>query len=300
MALELEWLRPSKTIDGVTSRSVLGAVISLCCATLIFVLICAELGVYTTIQTDHHLTIDSQLAQLDTVKIHLRATFFHLSCADVEWTGEATRGEGMQGGDTDDVEKTPVGEGCSLKGDVSVAKVGGNFHLSTGTLGMKNSPLIMLTGGLFGGMLTGGAFKGANLSHTIHSLSFGDSLPGIVNPLTEVTNIVPTDVGQYQFHIKVIPTEYRPLRGAPVYSNQYSMYEQFVRLDLLSALQSANAPGIYFYYDFYPVMVQYHENKVSFLQFVTRVCGIIGGVFTVASVLDSVLHRAKEQMKKQH
>lgn len=300
MVLELEWLRPSKTIDGVTSRSAVGAVISLCCATLIIVLICAELGVYTTVQTEHHLTIDSQVAQLDTVKIHLSATFFHIGCDDVNLEMEATRGEGLRDGNTDQVDKTPVGQGCMIKGDVSVAKVGGNFHVATGTLGMKNSPLIQLSGGLFGGMITGGSFQGANLSHTIHSLSFGDDLPSVTNPLTEVTNIIPTDVGQYQFHIKVIPTEYRPLRGSAIYSNQYSMYEQFVRLDLLSALQSSSAPGIYFYYDFYPVMVQYHEKKLSLLQFITRVCGIIGGVFTVASVLDRVFHRAKEQMKKHH
>jgi hypothetical protein len=47
-------------------------------------------------------------------------------------------------------------------------------------------------------------------------------------------------------------------------------------------------------------MVEYHEKKPSFLQFTTRVCGIIGGIFTVAGVLDSILHRANEQMKKHH
>jgi endoplasmic reticulum-Golgi intermediate compartment protein 3 len=270
----------------------------LCCSLLIVVLVVSELKVFTSVETEHHLTIDSQAAQLDTVKIHLSATFFHLGCDDINLEMEATRGEGLEAED-DLVVKVPLGQGCMLRGDVSVAKVGGNFHVSTGTLGMKNSPLIMLTGGLFGGMMTG-SFKGANLSHTIHSLSFGDNLPGIVNPLTEVTNIISNDVGQYQFHIKVIPTEYRPLRGAAVFSNQYSMYEQFVRLDLLSAMQSSSAPGIYFYYDFYPVMVQYHERKLSFLQFITRVCGVIGGVFTVAAVLDGIFHRANEQIKKQH
>jgi hypothetical protein len=101
------------------------------------------------------------------------------------------------------VVKTPAGEGCSLKGDLVVAKVGGNFHIATGTLGMNRSPLIMLTGGLFGMLGSAGAFSGANLSHTIHHLSFGDNFPGLANPLHEVTNIVPIDVGQYQFHIKV-------------------------------------------------------------------------------------------------
>lgn len=98
------------------------------------------------------------------------------------------------------------------------------------------------------------------------------------------------------------------------------MHEQFVRLDLLSAMTSAGAPGIYFYYDFYPVMVrvlarercfvviscrfsnpgqvEYHEKKPGFLLFLTRVCGIIGGVFTMAGVFDGLLHRAQEHVKK--
>lgn len=298
--MDIQWLRPSKTIDGVVSRSVAGALITLCSTALIFVLVLSELVVYTSIETDHHLTVDNQAAQLDSVKIHLSATFFHLGCDDVNLEMEAMRGDSMSPDDDSDVSKKPVGkDGCKVQGNLVVPKVGGNFHLATGTLGMNRSPLIQLTGGFFGGMAAGG-FKGANLSHTIHSLSFGDDLPGVDNPLTEVTNIVPTDVGQYQFHVKLVPTVYRPLRGAAVYSNQYSMYEQFVRLDLLSALQSGSAPGIYFYYDFYPVMVQYHEKKPSFLQFLTRICGIIGGIFTVAGVLDGIVHRANEQIKKQH
>ena len=44
--------------------------------------------------------------------------------------------------------------------------------------------------------------------------------------------------------------------------------------------------------------VEYHEKKPTFLQFLTRVCGVIGGVFTVTGVLDGVLHRAEEQLKK--
>merc|ERR1719231_1806064 len=116
--------------------------------------------------------------------------------------------------------------------------------------------MLQLGGGL---LSTTGGMKGVNLSHTIHHLSFGDAFPGMSNPLHEVVNLIPTDVGQYQFHLKVIPTVYKPLRKGPIYSNQYSLSEQFVKLDLLSVLKSQTTPGIYFYYDFYPVMVEYHE-----------------------------------------
>ena len=59
-----------------------------------------------------------------------------------------------------------------------------------------------------------------------------------------------------------------------------------------------SAPGIYFYYDFYPVSVNYEETKPGFLQFVTRICGIIGGVFTVAGVVDTLIFRISGAVKK--
>lgn len=41
--------------------------------------------------------------------------------------------------------------------------------------------------------------------------------------------------------------------------------------------------GIHFFYDFYPIMVEYAEKKTSFLQFLTSVCAIVGGIFTVST-----------------
>ena len=49
--------------------------------------------------------------------------------------------------------------------------------------------MIQLSSGLFGGMGMSGGFKGANLSHTIHHLSFGDAFPGKKDPLDQVCAI---------------------------------------------------------------------------------------------------------------
>ena len=223
------------TIEGVASKSVLGASLTILSTILILTLCLSELLVYTSVETVNHLTVDPSSAETSAVKISLHATFMHLSCNDINVDIEATRGDPTVES-ADRVEKTPQGAGCMLRGELTVGKVGGNFHIATGTLGMQHSPLIQLTGGM---VAMSNGFKGANLSHTIHHLSFGDDFPGLSNPLQNVVNIVPTDVGQYQFHIKVAPTVYKPLRRAPIYSNQYSVNEQFVRLDLLSALRSS-------------------------------------------------------------
>jgi hypothetical protein len=39
---------------------------------------------------------------------------------------------------------------------------------------------------------------------------------------------------------------------------------------------------VHFFYDFYPIMVEYSETKLSFLQFLTSIFAIVGGVFTIS------------------
>ena len=220
---------------GGEDKSVFGASLTILSTVLILILCASELYVYTSVETVNHMSVDGSSSSPGPVKISLHATFMHLSCKDINVDIEATRGDPTVEA-TDSIVKTPQGAGCMLRGDLTVGKVGGNFHIATGTLGMQHSPLIQLTGGM---VAMSNGFKGANLSHTIHHLSFGEKFPGLSNPLENVVNIIPTDVGQYQFHIKVVPTVYKPLRRLPVYSNQYSVNEQFVRLDLLSALRSS-------------------------------------------------------------
>eukprot|EP00617_Octactis_speculum_P011360 CAMPEP_0185773866 /NCGR_PEP_ID=MMETSP1174-20130828/75389_1 /TAXON_ID=35687 /ORGANISM="Dictyocha speculum, Strain CCMP1381" /LENGTH=292 /DNA_ID=CAMNT_0028460735 /DNA_START=155 /DNA_END=1033 /DNA_ORIENTATION=+ len=283
---------------------------------LVFVLIASELAVFFNVETVHHMTVDSigqGTKKEPPVVITLHATFHHLPCDDVHIEIEATRGETTDEF-VDKVDKFPIEykaeegapevvAGCRLDGTLNVGKVGGNFHISA--RGNIHLGMTSLFQGLGGGLIRmnapmggGNPFQGVNLSHTIHELSFGDSFPGMSNPLTDVFNLVPTDVGQYQFHLKVIPTLYKFLRKAPIITNQYSLSEQFVKLDIFSVLRANSPAGVYFYYDFYPIMVEYHDEKPSFLEFITRVCGIIGGVFTVSSLIDGAFHQSYEQMKK--
>ena len=199
-----------RTIEGVATKSAVGAALTVISCALVLILIMTELSVYWSTATVHHMMVDPQVEELDTVRISLHATFFHLGCEDVQLDLEATRGDTAFGLEENAVAKVPAGEGCSLKGDLVVAKVGGNFHIATGKLS-GGSPVIQLMGGMFlgGG---GGAFKGANLSHTIHHLSFGEDFPGITSPLEEVTNIIPMD-GENEvcrFNPRLLP----PLSGS--------------------------------------------------------------------------------------
>ncbi|CAA0807326.1 Endoplasmic reticulum vesicle transporter protein [Striga hermonthica] len=71
--------------------------------------------------------------------------------------------------------KEEVGEGCNIHGSLEVNRVAGNFHFAPGkSIHHQNFQLLDLLN-----IQT----ESYNISHKINKLSFGDSIPGIVNPL---------------------------------------------------------------------------------------------------------------------
>jgi hypothetical protein len=57
-------------------------------------------------------------------------------------------------------------------------------------------------------------------------------------------------------------------------------------------------PGVYFFYDLSPIMVQVKESRRSFFHFLTQLCAIIGGVFTVAGIVDRMVHATVQHVGK--
>ena len=57
-------------------------------------------------------------------------------------------------------------------------------------------------------------------------------------------------------------------------------------------------PGVFFFYDLSPIMVTFQEKKNSFLHFVTGLCAIVGGVFTVTGLVDSTIYTGQRIAKK--
>jgi len=51
-------------------------------------------------------------------------------------------------------------------------------------------------------------------------------------------------------------------------------------------------------YDLSPIMVKFSEKTKSFAHFLTGICAIIGGVFTVAGLIDSVLYSSMRSLGK--
>ena len=55
---------------------------------------------------------------------------------------------------------------------------------------------------------------------------------------------------------------------------------------------------VVFKIDFSPIMVRITETHLSLLQFLTGLCAIVGGVFTVAGMVDSTVYQSAKILKK--
>ncbi|KAI4299082.1 hypothetical protein L6164_032574 [Bauhinia variegata] len=179
--------------------------------------------------------------------------------------------------------KDEDGEGCNIHGSIEVNKVAGNFHFATGK-SFHQSAIFLAD--LF-------AFQdNYNISHQISKLSFGDHFPGLVNPLDGVQWVQGPAHGMYQYFIKVVPTIYTDIRGRVIHSNQYSVTEHF------KSSEFGAIPGVFFFYDISPIKVTFKEEHVPFLHFMTNICAIIGGIFTVAGIVDSSIYYGQRTIKK--
>ena len=56
--------------------------------------------------------------------------------------------------------------------------------------------------------------------------------------------------------------------------------------------------GVFFNYDISPMLIINREERKSFTHFLTGVCAIVGGIFTVAGILDGFIYNAEKTLKK--
>ncbi|KAI3978513.1 hypothetical protein MKX01_015688 [Papaver californicum] len=183
--------------------------------------------------------------------------------------------------------KDEEGEGCNIYGFLEVNKVAGNFHFAPGKSFHHSNVHVQ--------DLLAFQKDSFNISHKINKLSFGEYFPGAVYPLDGVQWMQEMPNGMYQYFIKVVPTVYTDISGHTIQSNQFSVTEHFRGAEFG---QSRSVPGVFFFYDLSPIKVTFTEGHVSFLHFLTNVCAIVGGVFTVSGIVDSFIYHGQKAIKK--
>lgn len=160
-----------------------------------------------------------------------------------------------------------------------------------------------------------------DFSHRINRLSFGKDFPGMVNPLDGTyKDHARTGVqGMWQYYVKVVPTTFTRSLGRTLQTNQFSVTEHFKPVGgaergipgeetwapaLACVLCTAHRceallpAGIFFFYDLSPIKVRYTEKRGGFLHFLTNVCAIVGGVFTVSGLLEAFVYHVPRALRK--
>ncbi|KAF8409522.1 hypothetical protein HHK36_005599 [Tetracentron sinense] len=197
---------------------------------------------------------------------------------------------------TDNAKRpAPLTGGCRIEGFVRVKKVPGNLVISarSGAHSFDASQM--------------------NMSHVISHLSFGKKIS--LRVLNEVKEVIPYLGGSHdrlngrayishlgdanahvtiEHYLQIVKTEVISRRS----SWEHKLVEEYEYTAHSSLVQSIHIPVAKFHFELSPMQVLVTENPKSFSHFITNVCAIVGGVFTVAGILDSILHNTMRLVKK--
>ncbi|KAJ6621885.1 Sec1 family-domain-containing protein [Mycena sp. CBHHK59/15] len=227
---------------------------------------------------------------------------------------------------------------CNISGRIRVNKVIGNIHLSPGRSFQTNSrniyelvPYLRDDGNRhdFSHIIHYFAFEGDD-EYDVYKAEAGRAMKkrmGLAgNPLDGARARTSKSQYMFQYFLKVVSTQFRTLDGKIVNTHQYST-TQFER-DLTDGGQGDSPQGVhiqhgvngvpgdlnilpsctpnsyrghsgaFFNFEISPILVVHSDTRQSFAHFITSTCAIIGGVLTVASLLDSILFATGRALKK--
>ncbi|KAL8172449.1 hypothetical protein V2J09_024253 [Rumex salicifolius] len=212
--------------------------------------------------------------------------------APIPLANHALAAENKTSNSTEPVKRpAPSTGGCRIEGFVRVKKVPGYLIISARSASHSFDASKM------------------NMSHVVNRLAFGKK----VSPreMSDVKKILPYLGQNYErlsgrafitqpdssdanvtieHYIQTVKTE--------IVSHGHSLVEEYEYTAHSSLMQSPDIPVAKFHIQSSPMQVLVTEKGKSFSHFITNVCAIIGGIFTVAGILDAVLHNTLRLMKK--
>lgn len=176
-------------------------------------------------------------------------------------------------------------EGCNMKGNLRLTKVAGNFHIAVGK-GLKYGSHHIHHFNM-------SDIEEFNASHIIHSLSFGPKVRVSEDLLDGEQFVLPNEGGvkyssHVEYHIQLIPTTFINRLGWKFYTYRYSVTDEKTKI-FPNSQGASQLPGLFFIYKFSPYMIEVKDEHPGFLEFLTSICAIIGGVVATAGILDSAL-----------
>ncbi|KAI8427758.1 hypothetical protein MSG28_002182 [Choristoneura fumiferana] len=184
--------------------------------------------------------------------------------------------------DDESVEKAnnALKEGCQIYGYM---EVGGSFHIAPGKSFTINHVHVHDVQPYSSSVF--------NTTHIIQHLSFGTDIKSAnTAPLDGVKGLAKEGAVMFQYYIKIVPTVYVKLDNTVLHTNQFSVTRHQKSVSNINS--ESGMPGAFFSYELSPLMVKYTEKERSIGHFATNICAIVGGVFTVAGIFDSLLYHS--------
>lgn len=203
----------------------------------------------------------------------------------------------------------PSAVGCMLAGAVEVKRVPGTLSVTFGGQGMS---------------VAGGAATSLNTTHVMHELYFGkrvttyqlSRLPlgteeelhrmrgqRFISPADprpghdENTGAIGSPPTLHEHYLSVVGSAFRFGTGYSVETFRYTANSHQYAASPDGRVDDA-LPLVKWRYELSPIAMVITEARRPLYHFVTQVCAIIGGVFTVIGLIDSLLHASLARLAK--
>lgn len=276
-----------KVPKDLTQPTNTGAAISIGCVLFIAFLFVSEFVGFIVPEVESELfvhNVNNGKPNSEKILVTLDISVFKIGCRYLGLDIQDDLGR-HEVGFIEDTSKVDInhGEGCRMKTIFKINKVPGNFHVSTHA--SHEQP------------------EHPNMEHHIHELSFGEhvdhlrSIPdSSFGALNDVTGSGADPMSSHDYIMKIVPTIYEDVGGKQVFPFQYTYaHREYVPF---THGGFTVPPTIWFRYDLNPITVKYIEYRKPIYTFLTTICAIIGGTFTVAGIFDSLIFSASELFKK--
>jgi len=207
-------------------------------------------------------------------------------------------------------------EGCNIAGKVRVNKVIGNFHLSPGRSFQSNAMHVHDLVPYLQGE------HHHDFGHVVHRFNFGSEEEhlgtaaaeterlkgslGIIDPLNGIKAHTEESNYMFQYFLKVVSTRFETLSQQTLQTHQYSVtsYERDLSKGNGATQEAghstshgfAGVPGVFFSYEISPMLVIHRETRQSIAHFLTSTCAIVGGILTVAGIIDSLIYNGRNKL----
>ena len=181
-------------------------------------------------------------------------------------------------------------EGCQFIGNINVMRVPGNFHVSSHSYQRTLHNLFNSNKDFT-----------YDISHKINHISFGDESDiQYVKNTFDVGNVSPLDGIEkksdpkvrkmFEYYLKVVPTQYNEINGKSFDVYQFSSNSNDVKGNMFF-------PTLYFRFDIAPILIRYQQYKESSFEFFVQLCAIVGGIYSVIGIIDTLVNRLLRSSK---